>query len=168
MAPHVAGTAFTTRSVHDILFLCADGKCLESVPVSLSLPMEPLASGSAAYVRHDKGLVHVSYIEDGGDALDAVFNLYRTDRTDFGRCAPDMLVRKSRHRPTPCGRDPNPRRCVPDVPTAHRSQMLLHDPGPGIATLLVTAHATCRCCGAGHSCHLSEAQLMACGSLLGR
>ena len=73
-----------------IVFPCAGDGCEGAVPVSILLPAAAAASGIAAYVRHDKGLVHVSHIEDGGDALDAVFNLYHVDRKASACSTPKM------------------------------------------------------------------------------
>ena len=64
--------------------------CQGAVPVSMSVPAGASASGTAAYVRHDKGLMHVSHIEDGGDALDAVFNMYVVHRGASACSVPNM------------------------------------------------------------------------------
>jgi len=73
-----------------IVFPRAGYRCEAAIPVSMSVPAGAAASGTAAYVRHDKGLVHVSHIEDGGDGLDAVFTMYLSDRKASARGASKM------------------------------------------------------------------------------
>ena len=68
----------------------AGNGCEGAVPVSMSVPAGASASGTAAYVRHDKGLMHVSHVEDDGDALDAVFNMFFVDRGASACSTPNM------------------------------------------------------------------------------
>ena len=65
-----------------IVSLCNDDRgsagdaCHGPWPVSLSLPAASVVSRVPPYVRHDKGSVYLSAIEDGGDALDATFDMH--------------------------------------------------------------------------------------------
>ncbi len=75
-----------------IIYPCAGYGCEAAIPVSMLVSAGASTSGTAAYIRHDKGLVHVSHIEDGGDALDAVFNMYLADRKASACSTPKMCV----------------------------------------------------------------------------
>ncbi len=47
--------------------------------MSLSLPAAALVRGVPPYVRHDRGTVYLSDVKDGGDALDATFDMHLLD-----------------------------------------------------------------------------------------
>ena len=54
--------------------------------MSLSLPAASAVGAVPPYVRHDKGTVYLSDVEDGGDALDATFHVHLLDAPP-GRCS---------------------------------------------------------------------------------